>query len=158
MTCIDFQMVLEQVCRLARVISSPHDTAHCVLVAEGCPGRASTIAKLAAHLANFIVYRITPSPIATPHKYDLESFKADLVTGYTRAGVKVSLINGFCSFTGLERVYVMERNLKSKNNRISLQKLGHFTHIFINFWSSIIFDHPFENFWTLPCFIAALCD
>ena len=88
-------MVLEQVCRLARVISSPHDTAHCVLVAEGCPGRASTITKLAAHLANFTIYRITPSPIATTHDYDLESFKADLVTGYTRAGVKV---NYHCSF------------------------------------------------------------
>ena len=82
-------MVVEQVCRLARVIASPHDTAHCVLIAEGCPGRTNIIASLAAHLSGFGVFSISPSPISTPTPYTLSSFKADLVTGYTRTGVKV---------------------------------------------------------------------
>ena len=81
--------MVEQVCRLARVMSSPHEVAHTVLVAEGCPGRCSIIASLAAHLCGYTVSRIQPSPRATSTQYKMDSFKADIVAAYTAAGVKV---------------------------------------------------------------------
>ena len=87
-----FQTVIDQICRISRVLSSPHDTAHCVIVAEGCPGRAPIIACLAAYMAKYNLFKISPSPIASTHKYTLETFKSDLVTGYTQAGVKVVII------------------------------------------------------------------
>ena len=87
--CFCLQAVLEQVCRLARVIASPHEVAHTVLVAEGCAGRCSIIAQLSAHLCGYTVVKINPiSPTATKVQH-MEHFQADLVAAYTRAGVKV---------------------------------------------------------------------
>lgn len=83
------QVVIEQTCRLARLISSPHEVAHCVLVAEGCPGRCVIIANLAAHLCGYSVYKINPSPISSAAEYNMDSFKSDLVNAYMKAGVKV---------------------------------------------------------------------
>lgn len=80
---------MEQVCRLSRTIASPHENAHCVLVAEGCAGRTTVIVKLAAHLCGYTVYQINPSPLGATTDYKMEQFKADLVQGYTRAGAKV---------------------------------------------------------------------
>ena len=95
-----FQGVIEQVCRLARVISSPHKVAHCVLIADGCPGRCRIIASLAAHLAGFSVFQINPSPVSNSTPYGMAQFKADIVTAYSRAGVKVGdIVTG-----GLESV------------------------------------------------------
>ena len=84
--------MLEQVCRLARLIASPHEVAHCVLVAEGCPGRTTVMAKLAAHLCGFSIFKVNPNPLNIGQEYKLDSFKADLVLAYIRAGVKVSVI------------------------------------------------------------------
>lgn len=78
-------------CRLARVFASPHEVAHCALIAEGCPGRAVLIANLASNLCGFSVFKINPSPISCPSEYKMDTFKAELVAAYTRAGVKVSL-------------------------------------------------------------------
>ena len=77
-------------CRLARIISSPHEVAHSVLVADGCVARCAVVASLAAHLCGYSVFKINPSPIASAEDYKLDIFKADLVAAYTRAGVKVS--------------------------------------------------------------------
>ncbi|XP_056010102.1 uncharacterized protein LOC125667097 [Ostrea edulis] len=81
-----YKTVIEQVCRLARTIASPHETSHSVLVAEGCPGRATIIAKLAAHLCGYTVYQINPTSMGSTTEYKMDQFKADLVQGYTRAG------------------------------------------------------------------------
>ncbi len=79
-------------CRLARVIASPHEVAHCVLVAEGCPARCSVVAHLASNLCGFSTYKINPSPISSTSEYKMDNFKADLVAAYTRAGIKVHFI------------------------------------------------------------------
>ncbi|KAK3108743.1 hypothetical protein FSP39_014630 [Pinctada imbricata] len=81
-----YKTVIEQVCRLARTIASPHDTAHSVLISEGCPGRSTIIVKLAAHLCGYTVYQINPSSMSGSTEYKMDQFKADLVQGYTRAG------------------------------------------------------------------------
>lgn len=81
--------MVEEVCRLARMISSPHEVAHSVLVADGCVARCAVIASLAAHLSGYTVYKINPSPISSAQDYKLDAFKADLVSAYTDAGVKV---------------------------------------------------------------------
>ena len=83
------QAVVDHVCRLARTVASPHENAHCVLVAEGSPGQSTVIVKLAAHLCGYTVYQINPSPLGSSLEYKMEQFKADLVQGYTRAGAKV---------------------------------------------------------------------
>ena len=77
---------------MARVISSPHEVAHYLLVAEGCPGRATLMAQLAANLAGFHTYKISPSQLTNTAEYGLHSFKADLVQAYTKAGVKVGSV------------------------------------------------------------------
>lgn len=84
-----WQSVIEEVCRISRTIASPHEVAHTVLVSEGCAGRGTTLVQLAAHLAGFSVVRINPSTMASAQEYKIEQFKGDLVSGYTRAGVKV---------------------------------------------------------------------
>ncbi|XP_071095883.1 uncharacterized protein [Haliotis cracherodii] len=83
-----YKTVIEQVCRLARTIASPHEGANTVLVSEGCPGRCTIIVKLAANLCNYTIYQINPSPLSGASEYKMEQFKADLVHGYTRAGAK----------------------------------------------------------------------
>lgn len=88
-----FQSVVEQVCRLARTIASPQESAHTVLIAEGCPGRCTVIAKLAAHLCGYTVYQVNPCSLNSSREYKMEQFKSDLVQCYTRAGSKV----GTCS-------------------------------------------------------------
>jgi len=93
------QVVVDQVCRLARTIASPHENAHCVLVAEGSPGQSTVITKLAAHLCGYTVYQISPSPLGSSPEYKMDQFKADLVQGYTRAGAKVRKLFTLLFFT-----------------------------------------------------------
>ncbi|KAJ8316357.1 hypothetical protein KUTeg_006371 [Tegillarca granosa] len=83
-----YTSVVEQVCRITRTIASPHEIAHSVLIAEGCPGRCTVIVKLAAHLCGYTVYQINPSSLGATAEYKMEQFKTDLVQGYTRAGSK----------------------------------------------------------------------
>lgn len=100
--CFDvlLQSTIEQVCRLARMIASPHDEAsHFYLMAEGCPSRATTIATLAAHVAGFRIFKLrcASSTDSSPGEH-LQHFKADLVRLYLRAGVKVRPLNFCCKF------------------------------------------------------------
>ena len=83
-----YRSVVEQVCRLARIIGSPHEVGHCLLVAEGCAGRCQTMASIAAHLCGFSILHINASPQNTSQENKLDTFKADLVLAYSRAGVK----------------------------------------------------------------------
>ncbi|XP_053409232.1 uncharacterized protein LOC123561373 isoform X4 [Mercenaria mercenaria] len=83
-----YKAVVDHVCRLARTVASPHENAHCVLVAEGSPGQSTVVVKLAAHLCGYTVYQINPAPLGSSIEYKMEQFKADLVQGYTRAGAK----------------------------------------------------------------------
>ncbi|XP_070202269.1 uncharacterized protein [Littorina saxatilis] len=83
-----YKSVVEQVCRLSRTMASPHEGANTVLVAEGCPGRAAVLVKLAAHLCGFTVFQPSPTPSTTAVTARLDQFKNDLVMAYTRAGAK----------------------------------------------------------------------
>jgi hypothetical protein len=83
---------METICRLVRVIQSPHECGHALIVSEGSPGLATKLAQLAAHLCDYSVTRINPSSISNSDKYTLDNFKIDLVHAYTRAGVKVSTV------------------------------------------------------------------
>ncbi|XP_023931015.1 dynein beta chain, ciliary-like [Lingula anatina] len=83
-----YRTVIEQVCRLARIVASPHEVAHTVLVADGDPGRCTIMARLAAHLSGFSVFSINPSPIASPVDYKMDVFKGELSAAYTKAGVR----------------------------------------------------------------------
>ena len=85
-----FQDVLEKITRITRVIGSPHEVGHLVLVAEGCPARCFIMATLAANLSGFTIYKIGASPPNSDFKCRMEHFKADLVAAYTKAGVKVN--------------------------------------------------------------------
>ncbi|XP_052060514.1 uncharacterized protein LOC127700861 isoform X4 [Mytilus californianus] len=81
-----YKTVVEQVCRLARTIASPQESAHTVLVAEGCAGRCTVIAKLASHLCGYTVFQVSPCSLQSSGEYKMEQFKSDLVECYTRAG------------------------------------------------------------------------
>ncbi|XP_033103095.1 dynein heavy chain 9, axonemal-like [Anneissia japonica] len=83
-----YRETIERVCRLARTIQSPHEVGHALLVVEGNPGIGDLFPRLAAHLCGFVVFEVNPSPVASPTTYKLNQFKADLVTAYTKAGVK----------------------------------------------------------------------
>lgn len=76
---------------IARVLSAPYEVAHQHLVSQGSPGITSTAVRLAAHLSNFITCQITASLIPTSNESQLDLFKSELVSAYTRAGVKVSM-------------------------------------------------------------------
>ena len=80
---------METICRLVRVLQCPHECGHALLISQGSPGLSTNLAQLSAHLCGYSVFRINSSD-----RYTLESFKADLVSAYTRAGVKVQRI--FC--------------------------------------------------------------
>ena len=82
--------MIEHVCRLVRILLSPHECGHALIVAEGSPGVSVTLARLAAHLCGYSVVQINPSVLTSAEKYEVETFQADLVAYYTRAGVKVS--------------------------------------------------------------------
>ncbi|GFS27875.1 dynein beta chain, flagellar outer arm [Elysia marginata] len=83
-----YKTVIEQVCRLARTIASPHEGANSVLVAEGCPARCSVIVRLAANLCGYTIHQVTSTNPSLPAQARMDQFKADLVSGYTRAGAK----------------------------------------------------------------------
>lgn len=117
---------MESICRLVRVLQCPHECGHALIVALGSPGLSTTLAKLAAHLCDYSVFRINPSSHVSPQVYSVETFKADLVTAYTRAGVKVktvtfkhifflSIINKMlvCVFFSVEKHWY-NRNLNTK--------------------------------------------
>jgi len=80
---------METICRLVRILQSPHECGHAMIVSEGSPGLATKLAQLAAHLCDYSVYRINPSSISANDRYTLDNFKVDLVQAFTRAGVKV---------------------------------------------------------------------
>ena len=83
------QDVMETICRLVRVLQCPHECGHALLISQGSPGMSTNLAQLAAHLCGFSVFCINSSALTAADRYTLDSFKADLVSAYTRAGVKV---------------------------------------------------------------------
>ncbi|XP_055866060.1 uncharacterized protein LOC106055129 isoform X2 [Biomphalaria glabrata] len=83
-----YKSVIEQVCRLARTVASPHEGANTVMVAEGCPARCSIIARLAAHLCDFSIFQISTTHPQQSLAEKMSQFQADLVSGYTRSGTR----------------------------------------------------------------------
>ena len=81
---------METICRLVRVLQCPHECGHALLISQGSPGMSTNLAQLAAHLCGYSVFRINSSALSTSDRYSLDSFKGDLVSAYTRAGVKVT--------------------------------------------------------------------
>ena len=88
---------METICRLVRVLQCPHECGHALVISQGSPGMSTSLAQLAAHLCGYSVFRINSSALSAADRYTMESFKADLVSAYTRAGVKVKLLF-FCFF------------------------------------------------------------
>ena len=84
------QDVMETICRLVRVLQCPHECGHALLISQGSPGMSTNLAQLAAHLCGYSVFRINSSALSASDRYSLDSFKGDLVSAYTRAGVKVT--------------------------------------------------------------------
>lgn len=81
---------METICRLVRVLQCPHECGHALLISQGSPGMSTNLAQLAAHLCGYSVFRINSSALSASDRYTLDSFKGDLVSAYTRAGVKVT--------------------------------------------------------------------
>lgn len=81
---------METICRLVRVLQCPHECGHALLISQGSPGMSTNLAQLAAHLCGYSVFRINSSALSTSDRYTLDSFKSDLVSAYSRAGVKVT--------------------------------------------------------------------
>lgn len=82
---------METICRLVRVLQCPHECGHALVISQGSPGMSTSLAQLAAHLCGYSVFRINSSALSAADRYTMESFKADLVSAYTRAGVKVKI-------------------------------------------------------------------
>ena len=87
-----WQDVMETICRLVRVLQCPHECGHALLISQGSPGISTNLAQLASHLCGYSVFRINSSALSAADRYTLDSFKADLVSAYTRAGVKVRIL------------------------------------------------------------------
>ena len=81
---------METICRFVRVLQCPHECGHALLISQGSPGMSTNLAQLAAHLCGYSVFRINSSALTASDRYTLDSFKGDLVSAYTRAGVKVT--------------------------------------------------------------------
>ncbi|EDV28903.1 uncharacterized protein TRIADDRAFT_19158, partial [Trichoplax adhaerens] len=124
--------VVTQVCRLVRILQSPHECGHALMVGAGCSGIASLVARLAAYLCTFIVYQINPSCMLMGGKYDVATFKDDLVEAYTNAGVKGEKI----------MLLLMESELLSNDFLVYISEYlvsGSITHLFtIEQYTSII--------------------
>ena len=66
---------------------------------------STNLAQLAAHLCGYSVFRINSSALSASDRYTLESFKGDLVSAYTRAGVKVTESSLICLSPSIPNVY-----------------------------------------------------
>mmetsp|Transcript_13737 Transcript_13737/g.31794 ORF Transcript_13737/g.31794 Transcript_13737/m.31794 type:complete len:4493 (-) Transcript_13737:49-13527(-) len=80
MNLVLFEQAIEHVCRITRVIFQPRGNA--LLVGVGGSGKQS-LAKLSAFICGYEVFQITVT--AT---YNLMDFKVDLMSLYTKAGIK----------------------------------------------------------------------
>ncbi len=87
--CRWLQTHLEQVCRLARTLSSPHEVGHTALVDDSESMSCMSVVYLAADLAGFTVVRPTFLPASTARGDKLDTFRSDLMDIYRRAGSKV---------------------------------------------------------------------
>lgn len=106
---------METICRLVRVLQSPHECGHALLISQGSPGMSTNLAQLAAHLCGYSVFRINSSALTTSERYTLDSFKGDLVSAYTRAGVKVITSYQFNSIPTLKSLRE-EFRISNQNN------------------------------------------
>ncbi len=89
---------------MTQLLSSPSPGAHLYLMAEGSTGRCTSLAQLAAHLSGYMVFKINPSALVGFPDYSLDSFKADLVKAYTKAGVKVSPVQKILFTVDLQNI------------------------------------------------------
>ena len=80
MDLVLFNQAMEHVTRIARIIQLPRGNA--LLVGVGGSGKQS-LAKLAAHICGYDVFQISVTK-----SYGVAEFKADLLSLYTKAGVK----------------------------------------------------------------------
>jgi len=65
-----------------------------MLVADGCAGRVTMIAHLAAYLGGYTVFRTTPriSSRTETREDRLAQFKVDLITAFKKTGVEVRIV------------------------------------------------------------------
>lgn len=78
--------------RLIRILQSPHECGHAMVLANGFPGLPLPMVKIAAYICGFTVFQIQPSTLVLGEKYAIEHFKLDIVNAYTTAGLKVCCV------------------------------------------------------------------
>ena len=78
--------------RLIRILQSPHECGHAMMLANGFPGMPLPMVKIAAYICGFTVFQIQPSTLVLGEKYTIEHFKLDIVNAYTTAGLKVCVM------------------------------------------------------------------
>ena len=88
--------------RLIRILQSPHECGHAMMLAHGFPGLPLPMVKIAAYICGFTVFQIQPSTLVLGERYTIEHFKLDIVNAYTTAGLKVcfmiTILPVFCLF------------------------------------------------------------
>ena len=109
---------METICRLVRVLQCPHECGHALLISQGSPGMSTNLAQLAAHLCGYSVFRINSSALSASDKYTLDSFKGDLVSAYTRAGVKVTDSLFICLSPTIPSVYFPIRQAFNEERKL----------------------------------------
>ena len=92
---ISFQETVKFISRLIRILHSPHECGHTMIIANGFPGLPLSVVKVSAYICGFNLYQIYPSFMALGEKYTIRHFQSDIINAYTTAGLKVSSINSY---------------------------------------------------------------
>ncbi|XP_075240849.1 dynein beta chain, ciliary-like isoform X3 [Convolutriloba macropyga] len=104
-----YKSTVDEICRIARMLHSPHNVGHALLVADGSPGLINLIVAMAAHLSNYNLFQIRPSQLAaaahsskrpksttvggigsvgkSEADYTMDHFRSEISIAYKRAGV-----------------------------------------------------------------------
>eukprot|EP00795_Rhopilema_esculentum_P016198 gene16198-7569_t len=83
-----YEETIRTICRLIRILQSPHECGHAMVLANGFPGLPLPLVKISAYICGFTVFQIHPSSLVLGDKYTIEHFKLDIVNAYTTAGLK----------------------------------------------------------------------
>eukprot|EP00794_Sanderia_malayensis_P011163 gene11163-12336_t len=83
-----YDSTVKVICRLTRILRSPHECGNCLILADGFPGLPLSLIKVAAYTCGFTMYQIQPSAVTLGETYTTQHFKADMVNAYTTAGLK----------------------------------------------------------------------
>ena len=84
-----FQETVKIICRLTRILHSPHECGHAMIISNGFPGLPLPIVKVSAYICGFNLFQVQPSHFVLEEKYTIHHFKSDIINAYTTAGLRV---------------------------------------------------------------------